>query len=302
MAACPHRWWPLVLAVAMCGGCVGDGILAPTQGSQNSSEPACVANGAKDGTETDVDCGGGCDQCLDGQMCVVDDDCLSGVCTDRACAGGDQGSGGVGGDGATGGAGGTAGSAGSSGSGGSSGGPTCTDGVKNQDETDVDCGGTICDPCADGKHCADDPDCVSFLCVSGVCTTDTGGSGGSGGTGGTGGSGGGSGGMCGALGQSCTPATATMPGTCCTGLACAGANSTCCAALLQACVVGAGQCCPGDACVASRCCRQVNQYCAHDYQCCSGVCRNAACCVPAGGGCSHDYQCCSGACTLGKCK
>ena len=31
--------------------------------------------------------------------------------------------------------------------------PTCTDGVKNGTETDVDCGGA-CSPCADGKACA----------------------------------------------------------------------------------------------------------------------------------------------------
>ncbi|HLC66749.1 MAG TPA: hypothetical protein VJK52_03870, partial [Candidatus Nanoarchaeia archaeon] len=50
--------------------------------------------------------------------------------------------------------------------------PTCEDGIKNQDETDVDCGG-ICDPCADGLQCGTGPNadenCQSELCNDGVC-------------------------------------------------------------------------------------------------------------------------------------
>ena len=45
---------------------------------------------------------------------------------------------------------------------------TCDDGIQNQDETDVDCGGT-CDPCATGAQCNDDDDCESGACSNGTC-------------------------------------------------------------------------------------------------------------------------------------
>ncbi|MGC4079469.1 MAG: hypothetical protein QM702_21000 [Rubrivivax sp.] len=47
--------------------------------------------------------------------------------------------------------------------------PTCSDGAKNGDETDVDCGGAACAACANGKTCAVAPDCVSGICTAGVC-------------------------------------------------------------------------------------------------------------------------------------
>ncbi len=53
-------------------------------------------------------------------------------------------------------------------------GPSCTDGVMNGTETDVDCGGD-CDACADGLMCAATTDCVSGVCDStaGTCTAPT---------------------------------------------------------------------------------------------------------------------------------
>lgn len=41
--------------------------------------------------------------------------------------------------------------------------PACSDGLKNQDETDVDCGGS-CMPCAEGKACLISSDCASGWC------------------------------------------------------------------------------------------------------------------------------------------
>ncbi len=85
----------------------------------------------KNGTETGIDCGGGCpDLCVDGEGCASGTDCVSDFCRpdDSTCWT-----------------------------------PTCTDGFSNQDETDVDCGGG-CDPCMDGKACLDHPDCVSAFC------------------------------------------------------------------------------------------------------------------------------------------
>ncbi|MCK5797089.1 MAG: hypothetical protein KAI47_07900 [Deltaproteobacteria bacterium] len=49
--------------------------------------------------------------------------------------------------------------------------PNCLDNKKNQDESDVDCGGLACAPCATGKACAADKDCESGACVGQVCMT-----------------------------------------------------------------------------------------------------------------------------------
>src|SRR5688572_23304953 len=51
----------------------------------------------------------------------------------------------------------------------STGGDTCSDGVQNGDETDVDCGGPDCSPCADGGACLVDGDCESGTCDNGTC-------------------------------------------------------------------------------------------------------------------------------------
>lgn len=42
----------------------------------------------------------------------------------------------------------------------------CTNGVRDGDETDVDCGGAGCAPCADGKACESGGDCASGACDS----------------------------------------------------------------------------------------------------------------------------------------
>ncbi len=70
-------------------------------------------------------------------ICVDDDDCDSGVCDGGYCAE-----------------------------------PTCYDGVKNQRETDVDCGGP-CPPCEEGKRCEHDDDCMTGFCANGVCKVPT---------------------------------------------------------------------------------------------------------------------------------
>lgn len=45
---------------------------------------------------------------------------------------------------------------------------TCNDAQRNQDETDVDCGG-VCEDCAIGLACGGDGDCASGVCESGAC-------------------------------------------------------------------------------------------------------------------------------------
>ena len=43
---------------------------------------------------------------------------------------------------------------------------SCTEGVQNGNETDIDCGGNSCQPCAEGKSCSVDSDCINNYCNS----------------------------------------------------------------------------------------------------------------------------------------
>lgn len=47
--------------------------------------------------------------------------------------------------------------------------PSATDGVKNGDESDVDCGGKVAPRCASGKACLVQDDCDALPCIGGVC-------------------------------------------------------------------------------------------------------------------------------------
>jgi cysteine-rich repeat protein len=48
-------------------------------------------------------------------------------------------------------------------------GDTCTDTILNQDETDIDCGGSVCGACEQGLACNLNIDCISNVCESDVC-------------------------------------------------------------------------------------------------------------------------------------
>ena len=110
--------------------------------------PGTCSDGTKNGTETDVDCGGGtCKKCSDGDLCAVATDCTSNVC-EAACTGllcfpgtrdlkcrPAQ----------------------------------CNDGVKNGNETSVDCGGDACPRCSVGDKCKVASDCESNVCTGGLC-------------------------------------------------------------------------------------------------------------------------------------
>lgn len=110
------------------------------QGGTCQAAPTCNDNMKNQG-ETDVDCGGGsCPSCGVGKGCITDSDCSTGECDaggTNVCQ-------------AT---------------------PTCNDAKKNQDETDVDCGGSICQPCADGEGCGQASDCQSGTCDNGGTQT-----------------------------------------------------------------------------------------------------------------------------------
>lgn len=124
-----------------CVGCLMDGDCPPETPNCDTRNSICVSaqcgDGDKNGDETDVDCGGSCPPCTEGQDCEVGSDCTSGVCSGGAkkCAP-----------------------------------PVCGDGVKNGSETDVDCGGS-CPDCGPGQGCDEDNDCEGNDCTGqgGTC-------------------------------------------------------------------------------------------------------------------------------------
>jgi hypothetical protein len=50
-----------------------------------SGEDLSCNDNAKDGKETDIDCGGNCAQCIDGKKCASDIDCNSEYCDVGIC-------------------------------------------------------------------------------------------------------------------------------------------------------------------------------------------------------------------------
>ncbi len=154
-------------------------------GSGGTGTGPCF-NGVQDQDETDLDCGGVCGpSCVGGQICAIPNDCFYGICTNNVCVDPtcddgllNQGETAI-----------------------DCGGPcgptcavgqrcvahtdcqsavcdlanyecippSCTDGVYNQDESDIDCGG-VCGPtCTRDKVCNGNIDCVSNDCVGNIC-------------------------------------------------------------------------------------------------------------------------------------
>ncbi|MBK6463412.1 MAG: hypothetical protein IPF92_20760 [Myxococcales bacterium] len=88
----------------------------------------------RNGTETDIDCGGpAAPKCGDALRCGDKNDCTSGVCVGNVCQ------------------------------------APAIDGQKNGTETDVDCGGPTAPACANGKGCGVANDCTSRVCTGMVC-------------------------------------------------------------------------------------------------------------------------------------
>jgi len=111
-------------------------------GAVGSCQVPSPTDGVKNGTETDLDCGGGngAPACADGKACITGPrDCASKVCTGNVCQV-----------------------------------PTNTDGARNGTETDIDCGGGNGAPlCLDGRLCVQGPrDCTSMVCA-GTCQVPT---------------------------------------------------------------------------------------------------------------------------------
>ena len=100
---------------------------------------SCI-DSLRNGTETDVDCGGSCVACGLNKACALNSDCASGLCSGGYCVA-------VG---------------------------NCHDSTANGSETDIDCGGGTCSACANGKACKINSDCTSSLCAGGAyCTSFT---------------------------------------------------------------------------------------------------------------------------------
>ncbi len=113
--------------------------------------------------ETDTDCGGYCtninydnaNTCANNQKCKVGTDCTSGVCeegkcTVKSCNNNDECGLGLAlcQDHSC---------------------ITCTDGIKNNDESDVDCGGWCGATCKNGQKCSSGADCLTNKCEEGKC-------------------------------------------------------------------------------------------------------------------------------------
>ena len=144
----------------------------------NLCVPSSCTDGALNGNETDIDCGGNCTQCDAGKECRTNDDCISKSCAAYVCVlhncydnifNGNE----TGVD-----CGGGCPRACPTGQGcviasdcdsrlcsnSTCRAPTCSDGVANGLETDIDCGGSNCAPCGDWNKCALGSDCGSKVC------------------------------------------------------------------------------------------------------------------------------------------
>lgn len=121
------------------GNCVQCNVIEDCTGGESCVDHTCLAGTCDDdmvnGDETDEDCGGGCLPCAVGKHCEVGADCNSGVC--ESSGGGGQ----------------------------KCQAPICDDGVKNGTETDEDCGGNSCDPCAVDQRCEENTDCETLFCA-----------------------------------------------------------------------------------------------------------------------------------------
>jgi hypothetical protein len=108
-------------------------------GSPPTTLPNHCVDLVKNYDETDIDCGGTCDRCIEGEKCKASSDCVSNYCSSGFCRS-----------------------------------ATCTDDIKNGDENGIDCGGS-CYPCACFKNSDCSPGgsehCQDYSCVRDNCTT-----------------------------------------------------------------------------------------------------------------------------------
>ena len=122
-------------------GCLGDADCSALGATCAAAVCVSCADGAVNRDETDVDCGGAiCPRCAPGRRCTMASDCASMIC-----------------DGPT----------------GLCNAPGCGDMLQNGEETDLDCGGSMCIGCATGLMCVAGRDCLSGVCTAGTCRAPT---------------------------------------------------------------------------------------------------------------------------------
>ena len=210
-----------------------------------------------------------------GISCSTNSDCVSGNCTNGACAGGF----------------------------GAPSGTTCT--------TNTDCASGACNngTCGtgtmlpDGRSCASPTECASGVCTNGACggATSSGNPDASSGAGGSNGAGGApSSNLPG--GSVCTANTQCASGLCLGGYCASGqpAGGPCTSG--ADCASGV---CQSNACVGSGQGAPSGSACTTNAQCASGTCANGTCStgtgLPNGASCSSNNECSSGACVNGIC-
>lgn len=158
---------------------------------------------------------------------------------------------------------------------------SCTDGLKNQDESDVDCGGLKCSKCVVGRFCGVSGDCVSGLCSGGVCVQPV---------------------VCGngqcEAGESCSSCSqdcGVCPSVCGDG-SCNG-NESC-----SSCALDCGSClavCGNSKCESGESCSSCSQDCGVcTSRCGDGSCNGNETCSS----CSTDCGSCPIVCGNGKCE
>lgn len=245
----------------------------------------------KNGSETDIDCGGWvngapvCDRCEVSRQCTRDENCAADLechqnrCSTIACDDGrsngletDIDCGGMTCDACADGARCSVASDCTSGvcDNDLCAAPSCSDSVQNQDETDTDCGGAVCGPCADGLVCAADSDCASGTCESDRCGPAA---------------------TCSDSvqnqGETATDCGGPNCSGCADGLACS-AGSDC----------ASSYCNPSNQCATPTCSDSIQNQGETDVDCGGSSCAGCA----AGLSCSSPSDCASGLCTNGSCE
>ncbi len=145
--------------------------------------------------------------------------------------------------------------------------PSCTDGVRDGDESDVDCGGATCLLCLVGKACRKGTDCATGVCDGGKCAS-----------------------------ASCTDGLKNGDET---DVDCGGMKCAPCA-VGKGCGRG-GDCqsglCVGGLCTSATCGDDVKNGAETDVDCGGGTCPPC----PPGKGCVQPSDCTSAVCTAGLC-
>jgi hypothetical protein len=125
-------------------GCAINADCTSTVCRANVCQAPTSTDGVRNGDETGTDCGGSttmAPKCAPGQGCLTDTDCDKVVCDtfQKKCKD-----------------------------------PTHDDGIKNLDETGIDCGGPTATVarCATGQGCASSGDCANVLCNAGTLVCD----------------------------------------------------------------------------------------------------------------------------------